>query len=267
MLKTCDYKISAKVDKEYVDDIHKLFTSFHNQGVNIFARDGLLLGAARHGGFLPFDVDPDVGILNTDYKSLKKLKLPENYTLIYQPNYRNLKYYFKNGTPYEFYIIKNRYSSRTRYLFTILFLLSALLVLTLAIFTKYKILILLLPLLFILYYNLMSSGVKMMDGTIFQKTRNDIYNQEVEPNERKVFKQDYGHAGDEMMFKYKKEDILPLKKLQFYHGFISVPNNYEKVLKEHYGEDVFNVMYKKEDGDSKIKINIENCLALPAKII
>ena len=90
----CDYKIRATVKKDFLDDVIQLFDIFRKQDVKVFARDGLLLGAMRHKGFLPFDVDPDVGILTENYSDLKNADLSDDYILNVGPTKRNVKYYF-----------------------------------------------------------------------------------------------------------------------------------------------------------------------------
>ena len=122
---------------------------------------------------------------------------------------------------------------------------------------------------FILFILLVSlhyiSGSKILDGTIYP-SKNGIYYQEVEKGEQHVFKDHYGHKDNEKHFTFTKQDILPLKKVPFYHGEILVPNKAEKILTEHYGKDVFKVMYKKEDRDM-IKIDISNCDPPPAEVV
>ena len=70
-MNVCDYNIRQTVNKNQIDEILELFDFFKKNNLQIFARDGLLLGTIRHHGFLPFDADPDIGILAENYNDLK----------------------------------------------------------------------------------------------------------------------------------------------------------------------------------------------------
>jgi lipopolysaccharide cholinephosphotransferase len=67
----------------------------HN--INYWLACGTLLGARRHGGFIPWDDDLDVVILQTDYKklvSVLKEELPENLKVQTRETDKNYWYYY-----------------------------------------------------------------------------------------------------------------------------------------------------------------------------
>jgi hypothetical protein len=255
-MNVCGYTIREAVEKKQIDEILELFHHFRKNNIRIFARDGLLLGAIRHEGFLPFDADPDIGILAENYTDLNLNS--DKYETIYSIGGRNLSYLYKTKIPYDFSINIKR---KNRVIINII------LILFLAVSIIFKKFILVIFILFLMFYNtLFLNGRKVLDGTIYP-IRNGNYIQEIEKGEKKVFSKDYGHSEDENYFKLDRNDIFPLRQSTFYYGTISVPNKAEKMLLDRYGKDVFKVMYKKEDGDNIEKINIENCIAPPASIL
>jgi len=265
-MQVCNYTIRSTVPKILYDDITKLFDVFDKQGIPIFARDGFLLGIIRHKGFLPFDVDPDVAILAEDYKHLKNLKLPEGFSIHYQKTPRNIKHMI-TGVPYEFKIKKTN-SKHTTFL-NIMYIVSAFLLLVILFLLPTRIVIKIILVFLLVIFVIVAREISfeylpiVLDGTIFQTSDNENYYQEIEWNEKTTAKEEYGNTSK--VYKYSKSDIKPLRKSEFYDTVIYVPNNAELVLKKHYGDNVFDVMFKKEDAVLD-KIDITNCIPLPATL-
>lgn len=67
--------VSLKKLKMELLEIFKVFDKLcRKYEINYFATAGTLLGAIRHGGFIPWDDDLDIGMLRADYE--KFLKIP-----------------------------------------------------------------------------------------------------------------------------------------------------------------------------------------------
>ena len=55
-------------------EVLKAFSEICNEnGIQWWLCSGTLLGAARHGGFIPWDDDIDVSMLKKDYRKLLKI--------------------------------------------------------------------------------------------------------------------------------------------------------------------------------------------------
>src|SRR5690606_12530707 len=66
-------------------------------GIQYFLISGTLLGARRHGGFIPWDDDIDVAVLQKDYTRLLdilKVELPDNLKLQSRETDKNYLFYW-----------------------------------------------------------------------------------------------------------------------------------------------------------------------------
>jgi hypothetical protein len=180
------------------------------QGIPVMARDGMLLGAIRHHGFLPFDDDPDVMIADRDFERLMRADLSPYYVQFRSSFPRPDKH---NGFPYT-----DSFAVRLR-----------------------------------------GWPHKVLDGTVLFRDEERsaragegiyalgyrLYGR----NESELFYSAYGHARDEDPMYYMNErDLFPPIAHPFYGGQVYVPNNAEKLLREHFGQDVFTVMFNKKSG-------------------
>lgn len=178
--------------------------------IPLMARDGMLLGAVRHHGFIPFDNDPDVMIAEEDFERLMNANLSPYHVKFCSSNTRPNTH---NRFPFT-----DGFSVRVRD-------------------WPHKVLdgtIL-----------LKDEERSVKAGEVVYALGYKLYGRK----ETEFFYTAYGHAQDEdPMYYMKKRDIFPLRRQPFYEGFVYIPNNSEKLLEEHFGRDVFQKMFNKKTG-------------------
>lgn len=69
----CDYKVSQEMKSVWaveLDLLEELKRVCKKYSLNLYAEGGTVLGAVRHGGFIPWDDDIDLGMMRRDYEKL-----------------------------------------------------------------------------------------------------------------------------------------------------------------------------------------------------
>lgn len=83
----CGFYIPTAVKQAWAAELAVLFEIDRicvNHGIRYFADWGTILGAVRHGGFVPWDDDLDICMLRDDYKRFREVadsELPEEYVI------------------------------------------------------------------------------------------------------------------------------------------------------------------------------------------
>jgi len=74
---------SAKERTIVWHELKRITQFFAENDLRVFVRAGTWLSAYRQAGYTPFDRDNDFGILDSDVPSLKALRLPDPYTVVW----------------------------------------------------------------------------------------------------------------------------------------------------------------------------------------
>ncbi len=76
---------------KYVDGICR------KHGIKYWLSSGTLIGAVRHGGFIPWDDDLDIEMLRDDYKKLRKILYKEKSSYVLQTHKTDSNYFAPYG--------------------------------------------------------------------------------------------------------------------------------------------------------------------------
>ena len=73
MLKDYDPELLKRIHNAELEVLNEFDNICKSNGLQYFAFAGTAIGAVRHGGFIPWDDDIDLGMLREDYEKLKKI--------------------------------------------------------------------------------------------------------------------------------------------------------------------------------------------------
>ena len=111
---TMDEKQIKQIQQCEIDILKQVDRICKKYNLQYFAIGGTALGAVRHGGFIPWDDDIDIGMRRKDYEkflTIAKNELPEGYYLQNFYTEPNTPFYFtkirKDGTKFVEYYLKD----------------------------------------------------------------------------------------------------------------------------------------------------------------
>lgn len=84
-----DMKRISAIQLKIMDEVHRLCME---NNITYYMIGGTLLGAVRHGGYIPWDVDIDIAMPREDYEVFEKIcktLLSENYDYVNYKTFRN----------------------------------------------------------------------------------------------------------------------------------------------------------------------------------
>lgn len=92
----CGYYVSAKAKRIWnveLGSLVKVQDICRRHGLTYYAVAGTLLGAIRHGGFIPWDDDIDIGMPRTDYERFCEVAANEIEYPLFLQTYKTERYY------------------------------------------------------------------------------------------------------------------------------------------------------------------------------
>ena len=104
------HQVDLDIVKEFIDFCDK-------NSLRYFMLGGTMLGAIRHGGFIPWDDDIDLGMFRDDYEKFLELsyKLPDNLKVVNYRNTPSYQYYITRILDTETKVEEERIGNENRY--------------------------------------------------------------------------------------------------------------------------------------------------------
>lgn len=106
-----------KIDLEIVKSVIKVFEKYD---LKYFMLGGTMLGAIRHGGFIPWDDDIDLGMPRKDYEKFLKVaedELPSHLQIVNYKNTPSYQYYITRVQDTNVKVIEERIGNDSKFTF------------------------------------------------------------------------------------------------------------------------------------------------------
>lgn len=100
-----EFKKLQRVQMEIMDEVHRICCE---QGIHYYIIGGTALGAVRHGGFIPWDLDIDIAMPRADYERFAQVAPKELGERFIYRDYKNTSNYMH---PHALVCIKNTFLS------------------------------------------------------------------------------------------------------------------------------------------------------------
>lgn len=222
---------------KFIDEVCRKY------GIKYWLCSGTLLGAVRHGGFIPWDDDVDIEMLREDYIKLIKILKRENNSKYAVQTYQNDICYVspfaklrdkhsviegKGDRDYKYRgysidLFPMEYNTRKGQLFTSYIQKSFLNLLALTNIVPKWLKIMILPVLKFVIIDLLYSCCRVYNNLFSSK---------------KELCHTYGVC---FLKRRKVENIFPLKRILFENVLLPVPGNFNAYLQDIYGENYMEI--------------------------
>ncbi|MCY7209837.1 LicD family protein [Streptococcus sp. IsoGale021] len=106
-----------KIDLEIVKNVIKVFEKYD---LKYFMLGGTMLGAIRHGGFIPWDDDIDLGMPRKDYEKFLEVaedELPSHLQIVNYKNTSSYQYYITRVQNTDVKVIEERIGNDSKFTF------------------------------------------------------------------------------------------------------------------------------------------------------